>query len=225
MISGTPSELEIQNAKKVLGFLSDMKDVSFKNVREDIFKVSKAETKGIICVVDVEEAIVCLSVDVCDVPEDNEAELDNFFMGLNSAAVHGKFVKTGKKYYFRDNLEFANLDSNELEASLKWSFGMVGANVQKISNIISTGEIGEDIDLEDNEIDLEDLMDAGEVVEDLIEIAVNAVNAMSSTERVEEVTEERPAKVFEQQEDAKASFSEPDTSNEDSSSDSGGSDD
>lgn len=222
MVSGTPSELEVQNAKKVLGFLSDMKDVSFKIAREDIFEVSKAETKGIICVVDVEETLVCLSVDVCDVPEDNEAELDNFFMGLNSAAVHGKFVKTRKKYYFRDNLEFANLDSNELEASLKWSFGMVGANVQKISNIISTGEIGEDIDFEDNEIDLEDLIDAGEVVEDLINVGVGVAVAMGSGDEVTQL-EERSPEVFEQQE--KNSSSEPDTSYEDSSSDSGGSDD
>jgi len=173
-----PSELEIQNAQKVLGFLSEMKGISFKNLREDIFLVSANE--GGNCLVDVEESIVCMSIEVCDVPEENEAALDGFLMELNGRAVHGKFAKVSGKYFFRDNLEFKNLDLNELEASLKWCFGMVVTNVQKISNIISTGEIGEDIDFDSDEVDLEDLMDVGETIEDLMvlgaELAANLLN-------------------------------------------------
>lgn len=199
-MSNTPSELEIKNAQKVVGFLSDMKGISFKTLREDIFEVN-AEGGGS-CLVDVEESIVCLSVEVCDVPADDyEAEIDNFLMEQNGKAVHGKFAKTGGKYFFKDNLEFANLDFNELEASLKWCFGMVTSNVQKIANIIKTGEVGDEIDFERDEIDLEDLMETGENLEELMAVgAVMATELFSGSregveeteQAVPEIQEERP---------------------------------
>jgi hypothetical protein len=132
-----PSALEIANAQKVLGYLSDMDDVSYKTVREDIFAVSNHEA-GVECVVDVEESIVCIFVEVCDVPEsgDERNKLNELLMGLNNKAVHGKFATNNGKVFFRDNLEFENLDKNELEASLTWVFGMVGGNIEEISGII-----------------------------------------------------------------------------------------
>ncbi len=163
MSNDQPSAREIQNAKRILEFLSETKGVSYKTLREDIFAVKSADT-GVICIVDVEETLVFLSVEVCDVPKENQAALNDFMMVLNGKAIHGKFCKLAGKYYFRDYLEFANLDFNELEASLKWAFLMVGANVQKIASIHATGEIGDEIDFESDEIDLEDLMEVGEVV-------------------------------------------------------------
>ena len=132
-----PSALEIANAQKVLGYLSDMDGISYKTVREDIFSVSNLEA-GVECMVDVEESIVCIFVEVCDIPE-TEGErnkLNELLMGLNNSAVHGKFATNNGKVFFRDNLEFENLDKNELEASLTWVFGMVGGNIEAISGII-----------------------------------------------------------------------------------------
>jgi hypothetical protein len=56
---------------------------------------------------------------------------------------------------------------------------MVGANIQKIASIHATGEIGDDIDLESDDIDLEDLMETGEVVADLL---INTVAEMGDKE-------------------------------------------
>ena len=196
MESTKPSAVEIENAKKVLEFLSEMKGISYTLAREDIFQVKSNET-SLICIVDVEPSIVCLSIEVCDVPEEYKAELDDLFMVLNGQAIHGKFVRLNKKYYFRDNLEFLNLDFNELEASLKWSFGMVGGNISKIANIYNTGEVGNDIDFEDDEIDLEELMDAGETIADYMEVTSEFVEMVTDNltenekdEPVEEVVEE-----------------------------------
>src|SRR4030042_4222117 len=131
------SELEIMNAKKVLEYLSNMNGISYKIVRDDIFSVMNIEN-GAECIIDVEESIVCVYTEVCDVPDNAtiKAELNDYLMGLNNAAVHGKFTKNTNKIFFRDNLEFENLDQNELDASLKWAFGMVSASIEKIATII-----------------------------------------------------------------------------------------
>ena len=161
MSGTTPSALEIQNAKKVLEYLTEMDEVSFEIMREDIFTVSNAES-GVSCVVDVEESIVCLSTEVCNLPEDDgdQFELYKLLMDLNGKAIHGKFIESKGKIYFRDNLEFANLDKNELEASLKWTFGMVGANIKQISKVVLTSEEFEELDFEDpmDFIDVEDIV-------------------------------------------------------------------
>lgn len=188
-MSNGPSELEIKNAQKVVGFLSDMEGISFKSLREDIFEVEAVG--GGSCLIDVEESIVCLQVEICDVPEVNVAELDSFFMEQNGKAVHGKFAKIGGKYFFKDNLEFANLDFNELEASLKWCFGMVTNNVQKVVSIMKTGVIGAEIDLDSDEIDLEDLVDAGEDIADLMVTGAVLATELFSGEREEVFEDER----------------------------------
>lgn len=198
-----PSQVEVQNAKKVLGFLSDMEGISYTAVRDDIFAV-KSNDLDVTCIVDVEETLVLLSVEVCNVPEENESELDNFLMTLNGQAIHGKFCKCKGKYFFRESLEFTNLDFNELEACLRWTFLMVGANVQKISNIYATGEVGEEIDLDSEELDLEDLIDAGMTVADAIAGALG-------TEYAEEYADPDPTAIYEQEQEDITSYSEPDT--------------
>jgi hypothetical protein len=206
MSNEQPSAIEVQNAKRILDFLSETKGVSYETLREDIFAVKNAET-GVTCIVDVEPTLVFLSVEICDVPEENQAELNDFMMELNGKAIHGKFCKLAGKYFFRDYLEFANLDFNELEASLKWAFLMVGANVQKIASIHATGEIGDDIDLESDDIDLEDLMETGEVVADLL---INTVAEMGDKE-VQRDEQVAPVEVVEKQSVSVGPSSAPDT--------------
>jgi len=138
LTTNQPSELEVANAQKVIGYLAEIDDVSYKTTdRADIFTVSNIDF-GVECTIDVEESIVCIFVEVCAVPEasDERNKLNELLMGLNDQAVHGKFTVNEGKVFFRDNLEIENLDKNELQASLTWVFGMVGGNIEDISNII-----------------------------------------------------------------------------------------
>ena len=79
MSKDQPSEIEVQNAKRILEFLSETKGVSYETLREDIFAVKNVET-GVTCIVDVEPTLVFLSVEVCDVPEENQDALNDFMM-------------------------------------------------------------------------------------------------------------------------------------------------
>jgi hypothetical protein len=136
------SQIEIDNAQKVLEYLSTMEDISFKNIREDIFEVS---CDGLTCLVDVEETIVCLAMEVMDIPLTNSEDIEathkklhlyGFLLELNNEAIHGKFCINGDKIFMKDNLEFENLDKNELESSLAWIFAVVRKNIEKIASIV-----------------------------------------------------------------------------------------
>jgi hypothetical protein len=131
-----PSQKEIENAAKVLGFLCDIEDISYSKLREDIFEVQGLE--GTSCVVDVEESLVCISATICEIPEDESIQYVTFkaLLELNHTAIHGKFTSDGAKIYFKENLEFENLDKNELEAALAWVLIMVKQGAEKLSTII-----------------------------------------------------------------------------------------
>jgi len=162
------SELEAKNAVKIAEFLSEIDDISYKKLREDIFEVTSA---GITCIVDVEDTIACLAVDVCYLPDQGTADLLLKLMRLNTEAVHGKFCLSGNKILMKDNLEIENIDKNEFEASLSWLFAMVRTNINDIANILSDEEYdaeeeGMD-DMDDMADDLEDIIIPGptEVIE------------------------------------------------------------
>jgi len=140
-VTEKPTLLEIKNSSKVLEYLSDIEDISFKNIREDIFEVSNLDT-GLTCIVDVEESIVCLQMDVCVVPSDNRERypLIENLLRKNADAVHGKFCAAKEKILYKDNLEIENLDKNELEASLSWMFAMVHNSIEEIASIVDAGE-------------------------------------------------------------------------------------
>ncbi|MDD5649804.1 MAG: hypothetical protein PHF86_05190 [Candidatus Nanoarchaeia archaeon] len=132
----TVSTIEIQNASIVLGMLCDIEGIAYNQTREDIFEVRGPE--GFSCLIDVEPTLVCIASEICDVPEDESKQflLFKYLLELNHQAVHGKFSSDGKKVYFKENLEIANLDLNELEAALGWTLGMVKQGVEKISTIV-----------------------------------------------------------------------------------------
>jgi len=128
-----PSELEVKNAVRILDMLSEIDDITYKKLREDIFEVTNITT-GVTCVVDVEETIVCIFAEVCDLP----TETGNLFVDLlkaNAEAVHGKFQIKDEKIFFQDNLEIENLDRNEFEASLGWLFASVNKNLELIAQL------------------------------------------------------------------------------------------
>ena len=131
-----PSTLELQNTDQVLDILVGIEGISYTNLREDIFEITGPE--GATCIVDVEETMVCIGSEICDIPEDTEkqAKLFKSLLDLNNEAIHGKFAINSGKIFFKENLEIQNLDANELEAALAWALLMVIKGVEKISTII-----------------------------------------------------------------------------------------
>lgn len=138
IIDKLPTKKEIENSKEVSKILSSINGIISKRLREDIFEVK--DDQGNDCIVDVEESIVCVYTDICDVPEDEKTKTELFqtLLSINNRAVHGKFAITPRNtIIFRDNLEFENLDENELEASLRWAFGILGESLKIIADILS----------------------------------------------------------------------------------------
>lgn len=135
-MNGTPSTIEIQNASKVLDMLCDIEGIAYNQLREDIFEVKGPE--GFSCVVDVEPTLICISSEICNIPDDESKLLPLFkcLLELNQNAVHGKFSLSNNKVFFKENLEFENADLNEFEAALGWTLGMVKQGVEKISTIL-----------------------------------------------------------------------------------------
>jgi len=141
-LNGTPSELEIKNAQKVKLFLTDIDDIGYEAIREDIFKVVAGSLN---CIVDVEETIVTIAMEVCDIPSDDTKKnaLFELLLKLNKDAIHGKFALIEDKVYVLDNLEIENLDQNELEASLGWVFTIVNNNLEAIAELTDESEAEE----------------------------------------------------------------------------------
>lgn len=131
-----PSALELKNTDKILDLLVEIDGISYKNLREDIFEITGPEKA--VCILDVEETLVCIGAEICDIPEDTskQAELFKILLDLNNEAIHGKFAINDGKIFFKENLEIENIDRNELEAALGWTLLMVIKGVEKISGII-----------------------------------------------------------------------------------------
>jgi hypothetical protein len=133
-----PTTIERQNTDKVLDLLADIEKLSYKNImdRADIFEISGPD--GTACILDVEEKVVCISSEVCEVPaeDDKKLALLTLLMENNFKANHGKFTMNNGKIYFKENLEVENLDGNELESALAWTLAMVGSTIPQIAEII-----------------------------------------------------------------------------------------
>jgi hypothetical protein len=79
------------------------------------------EDKGVKnLIIDCEDTIVVLEQSIMPVPSDPK-DLFKRLLQLNRSLVHGAFVldDEGEKVLFRDTLQLANLDRNELEASIQ----------------------------------------------------------------------------------------------------------
>jgi hypothetical protein len=131
-----PSVLELKNTDKILDLLVEIEGISYKNLRGDILEITGPE--GATCILDVEETLVCIGAEICDIPEDiiKRADLFKVLLDLNNEAIHGKFAINNEKIFFKENLEIENIDGNELEAALGWTLLMVIKSVEKISGII-----------------------------------------------------------------------------------------
>lgn len=139
----SPTAIELQNTDFILGMLVNIDGISYTNIQPDIFRIKGPE--GVSCILDVEETLVCISEEICNVPEpdvtpeqDKERmDLLSCLLELNFEALHGKFAVSNGKVYFKENLEIKNLNQNELEAALGWALAMVARSVEKISEIVT----------------------------------------------------------------------------------------
>ena len=129
------TELEIQNANKVMGLLCQIDGISFKQseTREDIFIVSEEDTE-LECLIDVEEDVVVCLIEVTPLTNGMPTGLAEKLLEINNTAVYGAFTSAQNHLYFKSNLAVENLDLNELEGSLTSLFYTVHSSLDVISS-------------------------------------------------------------------------------------------
>ncbi|KIX14252.1 YbjN domain-containing protein [Dethiosulfatarculus sandiegensis] len=105
----------------VKAYLEDMQIAVTTEIPEEEIVIVEDEDKGIKnLIIDCEDTIVVLEQSIMPVPADPK-DLFKRLLQLNRSLVHGAFTldDEGKKVLFRDTLQLANLDRNELEASIQ----------------------------------------------------------------------------------------------------------
>ncbi|MBF0117687.1 MAG: YbjN domain-containing protein [Desulfobacterales bacterium] len=88
--------------------------------KEEIVVVDDEEDGIKNLIVDCEDSILVLEQVIMKVPK-NPKDLFKRLLQMNRELVHGAFVldDSGETIIFRDTLQLANLDKNELEASIR----------------------------------------------------------------------------------------------------------
>ena len=110
-----------ENLDRVKGYLLDLDlTIVSENETEELVVVD-GEDDGIRqLVIDCEPPIVVLEQLIGEVPAEPR-DLFKRLLQMNNTLVHGAFVldETGGRIFFRDTLQLANLDLNELEGSIR----------------------------------------------------------------------------------------------------------
>ena len=107
--------------QKVTEFV-ELLDVSVErvNIEKTLF-VLEDESRGISnLIVDCEDEILIIEQLIMELPVSAGADAYRRLLQMNRELVHGAFVidEGGTKLLFRDTLQLANLDFNELDASI-----------------------------------------------------------------------------------------------------------
>ena len=110
-----------ENLDRVKGYLLDLdfKIVS-ENEAEELVVVDDEDNGIKQLVIDCEPPIVVLEQLIAEVPGE-PGDLFKRLLQMNNTLVHGAFVldETGGRIFYRDTLQLANLDLNELEGSIR----------------------------------------------------------------------------------------------------------
>ena len=122
--------------EKVKDYLMELEyDITSEDESEEILVIND-ESKGIKnLVIDCEAPILIIEQFIATVGNPSTKTLIRLLQ-MNRSLVHGAFVldETGQKVIFRDTLQIANLDKNELEGSLQsLELGMVEYGQELIS--------------------------------------------------------------------------------------------
>ena len=96
----------------------DLKIVS-ENEDEELVVVDDQDNGIVNLIIDCEAPIVILEQLIMETPKE-PGEVFKRLLQINRSLVHGAFVldEEGTRIFFRDTLQLANLDQNELEGSI-----------------------------------------------------------------------------------------------------------
>ena len=109
------------NLDRVKGYLLDLDlTIVSENETEELIVVDDEDSGIKQLVIDCEPPIVVLEQLIGEVPTEPR-DLFKRLLQMNNTLVHGAFVldETGGRIFFRDTLQLANLDLNELEGSIR----------------------------------------------------------------------------------------------------------
>ena len=110
-----------ENLDRVKGYLLDLDlTIVSENETEQLIVVDDEDSGIKQLVIDCEPPIVVLEQLIGEVPTEPQ-DLFERLLQMNNTLVHGAFVldETGGRIFFRDTLQLANLDLNELEGSIR----------------------------------------------------------------------------------------------------------
>ena len=110
-----------ENFNAVKNYLLDLDlKIVDENESEELVVVEDEENGISNLIIDCEPPIVVLEQLIMEVPKEPR-DLFRRLLQMNRSLVHGAFVldEEGKRLFFRDTLQLANLDRNELEASIR----------------------------------------------------------------------------------------------------------
>ena len=94
--------------------------IAAENEDDDLVVVDDEDNGIKQLVIDCEPPIVILEQLIGEVPPE-PGDLFTRLLQMNNTLVHGAFVlnETGRRIFYRDTLQLANLDVNELEGSVR----------------------------------------------------------------------------------------------------------
>ena len=107
---------------RVKGYLLDLDlTITEENVPEELVVVEDEDSGIKNLVVDCEDPILVIEQLIMEVPAGDAGGFFRRLLQINRTLVHGAFVldDDGKRIFFRDTLQLANLDLNELEGSIR----------------------------------------------------------------------------------------------------------
>ena len=110
-----------ENLDRVKGYLLDLDlTIVTENEPEELVVVDDEDNGIKQLVIDCEPPIVVLEQLIAEVPAE-PGDLFKRLLQMNNTLVHGAFVldESGGRIFFRDTLQLANLDINELEGSIR----------------------------------------------------------------------------------------------------------
>lgn len=107
--------------ERVKGYLADLGlGISSEDVGEEMVVVEDPSRGFANLVLDCESPILVVEQFLLDLPAEAPSQVYRRLLQLNRGLVHGAFAldDSGQRLLFRDTLQLANLDLNELEGSL-----------------------------------------------------------------------------------------------------------
>lgn len=125
---------------KVKSYLIELGyEITFEDSGEGIFRISKKSNGITDMILDCEGEILIMEQHIFDLDADDQS-IYKRLLQINREIVHGAFVltDTDNKILFRDTLQLANLDINELEGSLN---ALTLALIENVDEILSWSKV------------------------------------------------------------------------------------